>query len=100
MHQRNYRRREGISSVLDYVPIAAAAFAVPQFLPQILRMQATGDATGVSWSWAMLTSANNATWIVYVALSPYWATLVASCPAALLAGALATMLARRERARA
>jgi len=48
----------------------------------------------------MLTSANNAAWIVYFALSRYWTALVPSCSAALLAGALATMLARRGRAQA
>ena len=47
-------------SPLDYAPIAAAGFAVPQFLPQIRKLAATRDTTGVSWSWAALTAVNNA----------------------------------------
>ena len=43
-----------------YAPIAAAGFAVPQFLPQIRKLRATGDGVGVSPSWAALTSVNNA----------------------------------------
>jgi len=81
--------------LLDYVPFAAAAFAVPQFLPQISRLRATGDTAGVSWSWAMLTSANNGAWIAYFTLSRYWTALAPSCSATLLAGTLAVMLARR-----
>src|SRR5260370_937163 len=69
-----------IGDLLDYAPIAAGAFAIPQFLPQIIKLRGTDDTAGVSWSWAMLTSVNNA--------------------AALLAGALATMLARRGQAKA
>jgi hypothetical protein len=89
-----------MGDVLDYLPIAAAAFAIPQFLPQIGKLRATGDTAGVSWSWATLTSVNNAAWFAYYALSAYWAALVPSASAALLAGALAVMLARRGRATA
>jgi uncharacterized protein with PQ loop repeat len=85
---------------LDYVPIAAAAFAIPQFLPQILKLRATDDTAGVSWPWAALTSVNNAAWFAYFALSAYWTALVPACSATLLAGALATMLARRGQATA
>ena len=81
-----------MSDLLDYLPIAAAAFAIPQFLPQILKLRATDDVTGVSWSWATLTSVNNAAWFAYFALSGYWAALVPASSASLLAGALATML--------
>ena len=84
-----------MSELLDYAPIAAAAFAIPQFLPQILKLRATDDSAGVSWSWATLTSVNNAAWIGYFALSRYWAALVPASSATVLAGALATMLARR-----
>jgi uncharacterized protein with PQ loop repeat len=77
---------------LDYAPIAAAAFAIPQFLPQLRKLQRTDDTAGVSWPWAALTSVNNAAWFAYFALSTYSATL--------LAGALATMLARRGQATA
>ena len=85
---------------LDYAPIAAAAFAIPQFLPQLRKLRATDDSAGVSWPWATLTSVNNAAWIGYFALSGYWAALVPASSAALLAGALATMLARRGQATA
>jgi uncharacterized protein with PQ loop repeat len=85
---------------LDYAPIAAAAFAIPQFLPQLSKLRATDDTAGVSWPWATLTSVNNAAWLAYFALSAYWAALVPACSATLLAGALATMLARRGRATA
>jgi hypothetical protein len=89
-----------MGDLLDSAPIAAAAFAIPQFLPQIGKLRATDDTAGVSWSWATLTNVNNAAWFAYFALSGYWAALVPSCSATLLAGALATMLARRGQARA
>ena len=75
-----------MGSLLDYAPIAAAAFAVPQFVPQILKVRGTGDTAGVSWSWAALTSVNNAAWFAYFALSGYWTALVPSSAATLLAG--------------
>jgi hypothetical protein len=85
---------------IDYAPIAATAFAIPQFLPQLRKLRATNDTAGVSWPWAALTSVNNAAWFAYFALSGYWAALVPASSATLLAGALAAMLARRGRARA
>ena len=89
-----------MGNLLDYAPIAAAAFAIPQFLPQLRKLRATDDTAGVSWPWATLTSVNNAAWLAYFALSAYWAALVPACSATLLAGALATMLARRGQATA
>ena len=62
--------------VLDYAPVAATAFAVPQFLPQILKLRATHDTDGVSWSGTTLTSLNNAAWIAYFAFERYWTALV------------------------
>jgi uncharacterized protein with PQ loop repeat len=85
--------------VFDYLPLAAAAFAIPQFLPQIIKLRATDDAAGVSWSWATLTSVNNAAWLAYFALSRYWTALVPSSSATLLAGTLATMLFLRGQAK-
>src|SRR5215218_9605093 len=81
-----------MGDLLDALPIAAAAFAIPQFLPQLLKLRATDDTAGVSWSWATLTSVNNAAWFVYFAASAYWATL--------LGGTLAIMLGRRGQAKA
>jgi uncharacterized protein with PQ loop repeat len=89
-----------MGDLVDYAPIAAAAFAIPQFLPQILKLRATDDTAGVSWSWATLTSVNNAAWLAYFALSGYWAALVPSSSATLLAGVLATMLTLRGQAKA
>jgi uncharacterized protein with PQ loop repeat len=86
--------------LLDYAPIAATAFAIPQFLPQIIKLRRTDDTAGVSWPWATLTSVNNAAWLAYFTLSAYWPALAPSSSATLLAGALATMLARRGQARA
>src|SRR3981081_2532022 len=83
--------------LLDYVPIAAAGFAVPQFLPQIRKLRATGDSVGVSPSWAVLTSVNNAAWIAYFTLPRYWNALVPSSSAPLLAAALPGPLLRRRR---
>ena len=85
--------------VLDYAPIAATGFAVPQFLPQILKIRATHDTSGISWSWAALTSVNNAAWIAYFTLARYWTALIPSSSATLLAGTLTAMLTRRGLAR-
>lgn len=85
--------------LLGYAPIAAAAFAVPQFLPQIRKLRATGDSVGVSPSWAALTSVNNAAWIAYFTMARYWTALVPSSSATLLAGTLAVMLLRRQQPR-
>ena len=85
-----------MSSVLSFAPIAAAGFGVPQFLPQMRKLRATRDATGVSWSWAALTTVNNAAWIAYFALSHDWSALVPSCSVTLLAGALTAMLGARQ----
>ena len=82
---------------LDYAPIVAAGFAVPQFLPQIRKLRLTRDTAGVSSSWAVLTSVNNAAWLAYFTLSRYWTALIPSSSATLLAGTLAVMLVRRRR---
>jgi uncharacterized protein with PQ loop repeat len=84
---------------LDYIPIAATVFAVPQFVPQIVKFRATGDTAGVSWSWATLTSINNAAWIAYFALEHYWTALVPSSSATFLAGTLAVLLSLQGQAR-
>jgi len=81
--------------VFSLLPLVAATLAVPQFLPQLVRLRRTGQTAGVSWSWAALTSVNNAAWFGYFLLSGFWTALVPAISAALLAGALAVMLARR-----
>lgn len=89
-----------MTDVLNYAPIAATAFAIPQFLPQLLKLRRSGDSAGVSWSWTTLTSLNNGAWLVYFALSRFWTALAPAFSATLLAGILAAMLARRGEARA
>lgn len=83
-----------MDGVWGWLPVVAAAFAVPQFLPQLARVWRSGDAAGVSWSWAALTSASNAGWIVYFALSGFWSALVPAISATVLAGVLAVLLGR------
>lgn len=84
-----------MDEVLEWLPVAAAVFAVPQFLPQLFAVWRTGDTAGVSWSWAALTSVSNAGWIGYFALSRLWTALVPATSATVLAGALAVLLGRR-----
>ena len=86
-------------NALDYAPIAATAFAVPEFLPQILKLRATRDTAGVSWPWAALTSLNNAAWLAYFALAHYWTALIPSCSATVLAATLVLLLSTRGQAR-
>ena len=82
-------------AVFSLLPLAAAILAVPQFLPQLARLRRTGETAGVSWSWAALTSVNNAAWFGYFALSGFWTALIPAVSATVLAAALAVMLARR-----
>ncbi len=82
--------------LLGAAPIAAAGFAVPQFLPQIRKLLTTRDTAGVSSSWAALTSVNNAAWLTYFTLSRYWTALIPSTSATFLAGTLAVLLLRRR----
>lgn len=89
-----------MTSPLDYIPVAATCFAVPEFLPQLRKLAATSDTAGISWSWAALTRVNNAAWIAYFALARYWTALIPSSSAAVLAGVLTLMLSRRGQARA
>jgi len=97
--RRNRRSFACMIDALDYAPIAATAFAVPQFLPQVLKVRATRDTAGVSWAWAVLTCLNNAAWIAYFALEHYWTALVPSSSATALAGTLAILLCVKDRPR-
>jgi uncharacterized protein with PQ loop repeat len=84
-----------MDAVFSSLPLVAAVLAVPQFLPQLARLRRTGETAGVSWSWAALTSINNAAWFGYFALSGFWTALIPAVSATVLSGALAVMLARR-----
>ncbi len=77
------------------LPLVAAVLAVPQFLPQLVRVRRAGPTAGVSWSWAALTSVNNAAWLGYFALSGFWTALVPAISATAASGLLAVELARR-----
>jgi len=78
------------------LPVLAAGFAVPQFVPQIRKLHRTDDAAGLSASWALLTGINNAAWFGYFAASRYWFALIPATSAALLGGCLGIMLTRRR----
>jgi uncharacterized protein with PQ loop repeat len=84
-----------MQTVYALLPLAAAFLAVPQFLPQLARVRRAGTTAGVSWSWAALTSVNNAAWMGYFALSGFWTALVPAVSATVLSGQLAVVLARR-----
>ena len=84
-----------MQAVFASLPLVAAFLAVPQFLPQLARVRRAGPTAGVSWSWAALTSVNNAAWLGYFALSGFWTALVPAISATVLSGLLAIVLARR-----
>jgi hypothetical protein len=50
---------------------------------------------GVSWSWATLTSINNAAWFGYFMASGYWTASLPSSAAAVLSAGLSILLVRR-----
>jgi uncharacterized protein with PQ loop repeat len=80
---------------MSLLPLIAALFAVPQFLPQLAQLRRTGDTAGVSCAWAALTSVNNGAWTAYFALSRLWTALAPSISTTLLAGILASRLVRQ-----
>jgi uncharacterized protein with PQ loop repeat len=86
--------KEPMQAVFQSLPLVAAFLAVPQFLPQLARIRRAGTTAGVSWSWAALTSVNNAAWLGYFALSGFWTALVPAVSATVLSGLLAIVLAR------
>jgi hypothetical protein len=81
--------------MLDYLPFLAAAFGIPQYLPQIVKLRSTGDTAGVSWAWAALTGVNNTAWFGYFMLSGYWTAGLPSAAASLLGATMSVLLARR-----
>ncbi|HWD79042.1 MAG TPA: PQ-loop domain-containing transporter [Kribbella sp.] len=81
--------------MLDFLPIVAACFGIPQYVPQILKLRRTGDTAGVSWSWATLTSINNAAWFGYFMASGYWTASLPSTAAAMLSAGVSILLVRR-----
>jgi uncharacterized protein with PQ loop repeat len=88
-----------MTDLLGYVPLAATAFAVPEFVPQLRKLWVTHDTAGVSWAWSACTAINSAAWFAYFALSRYGTALIANVPATLVAGALAAALTAHGLAR-
>lgn len=88
-----------MTGLLDYAPIAATCFAIPEFLPQIRKLAATRDTRGLSWSWVALTTVNNAAWIAYFALARYWTALIGSSATILVVATLAVMVTRHGQAK-
>jgi len=84
-----------VQTVFASLPLVAACLAVPQFLPQLAKVRSSGTTAGVSWSWAALTSVNNAAWLAYFALSGFWTALVPAVSATAASGLLAVVVARR-----
>jgi hypothetical protein len=82
--------------VVAFLPVVAAACAIPQFVPQIRKLRPTEDTAGLSTPWALLTGINNAAWFGYFAASRYWFALVSSSSASILGGGLGIMLQRRR----
>jgi hypothetical protein len=83
-------------TAVDVLPVAAALFAVPQFVPQVRKLRRTDDTVGLSSAWGLLTAISNAGWFCYFAASKYWFALVPSSSASLLGGALGVAIARPE----
>lgn len=81
--------------LLALAPVLAGVFAVPQFVPQLRIALTDEDISGVSWTWAALTSVNNAAWCAYFVLSHYWTALIPGGAVMIVAGALAAQLAKR-----
>jgi len=81
--------------LLALAPVLAGVFAIPQFVPQLRIVLTDEDVSGVSWTWAALTSVNNAAWCAYFVLSRYWTALIPGGAVMLVAGALAAQLAKR-----
>ena len=81
---------------ITVLPVLAAGFAIPQFVPQILKLHRTDDAAGLSAPWALLTAVNNTAWAGYFAASRYWFALIPATSTALLGGCLGVMLTRRH----
>jgi hypothetical protein len=95
-HLRHDNAHTAYIDVFSLLPVVAAGFAIPQFVPQILKLRRTGDTAGLSTAWALLTGIHNAAWFGYFAASRYWFALLPSSSAALLGGGLGVMLSRRR----
>jgi uncharacterized protein with PQ loop repeat len=84
-----------LETVFAALPLVAAVLAVPQFLPQLIKVRRAGSMAGVSWSWAALTAVSNGGWLAYFTMSQLWTGLVPAVAACVLSGWLAAVLAQR-----
>lgn len=82
------------ANIAALLPVAAAIFAVPQFVPQLVRVRRYGATAGVSWTWAAMTCVNNAAWVAYFAQSRFYSALIPATSAVLFAGLLTAQLSR------
>ena len=81
--------------LLTLAPVLAGVIAVPQLVPQLRIALTNRDISGVSLTWAALTSVNNAAWCAYFVLSHYWTALIPGGAVTIVAGVLAAQLAKR-----
>ncbi len=79
---------------LDVLPLFAALFALPQFLPQIRKLVRDGDASGVSPLWSALTGVNNAAWIVYFLDVGYTTAIVPNASVVAMSAVLTVLIVR------
>lgn len=86
--------------LIDALPLVAACFALPQFLPQLGRIRRTNDIAGLTPAWPALTSLNNAAWIVYFVSVGYWSALVPNVVVVVTSGLLARAIVARRLGRA
>ncbi|WP_370326667.1 hypothetical protein [Euzebya sp.] len=81
-------------SLIDFLPLAATACAVPQLVPQLARLVRTRRPDGVSPAWASLTAASNLGWLAYFTSTGLWTAAVPSTTCALVAGGIVVALGR------
>ncbi len=79
---------------IDVLPLFAALFAFPQFLPQIRKLVGDGDASGVSPLWSALTGVNNAAWIVYFVDVGYTTAIVPNASVVAMSAVLTVLIVR------
>jgi uncharacterized protein with PQ loop repeat len=67
----------------DVAVILATIMAIVALIPQVRRLQRTGDTAGVSITWTAIGTVTNAGWFVYVSTQALWA----SAPATVISSA-------------
>ena len=80
-------------AAIDILPLIATAAAVPQLLPQLVRLLRSRRPDGVSPAWASLTAVGNLGWFTYFTSTELWTAMVPSAACSLLAAAIVVALA-------